>query len=363
MTDGSRHPDAGGRDVHPGRASGRRMLRRRATDEGLRDAQSRATATPNWTRCRPTRCRIPSGAATRCRSATCVPARWCSTWGAGPGIDLLLAAEKVGPDGRVIGVDMTDEMIARARANAVAAGRDQHRRAQGLHRGPARGRRLGRRGHLELRAQPVARQAGRLRRDRPGAQARRPDAGIGPRRRGPAAMGAGLGDRCTARAWPAPSRKRSTWPGCGPPGWSEVEVVQRLVYDQAMLHGLIASEVEEGGDALVAEARGCPGRRWCGCGCASDRRTRARRCSAPSSATSCCGARPKRWRARWRACWSRPCAPPDRSSSPRERPRPLLDPPSGGVEVAAAPQGVGHLLLELGCEALEVEARLAFEQP
>jgi SAM-dependent methyltransferase len=42
--------------------------------------------------------------------------------GSGAGIDLLLAAKKVGPKGRVIGVDMTDEMISRARANASAAG-------------------------------------------------------------------------------------------------------------------------------------------------------------------------------------------------------------------------------------------------
>jgi SAM-dependent methyltransferase len=42
--------------------------------------------------------------------------------GSGAGIDLLLAAEKVGSGGHVIGVDMTEEMIARARANIAAAG-------------------------------------------------------------------------------------------------------------------------------------------------------------------------------------------------------------------------------------------------
>jgi SAM-dependent methyltransferase len=42
--------------------------------------------------------------------------------GCGAGIDLLLAARKVGPKGRVIGVDMTDEMITRARKNFAAAG-------------------------------------------------------------------------------------------------------------------------------------------------------------------------------------------------------------------------------------------------
>lgn len=38
--------------------------------------------------------------------------------GSGAGIDCFLAARRVGPNGRVIGVDMTPEMIDRARANA-----------------------------------------------------------------------------------------------------------------------------------------------------------------------------------------------------------------------------------------------------
>jgi SAM-dependent methyltransferase len=42
--------------------------------------------------------------------------------GSGAGIDLLIAAQKVGPRGRVIGVDMTDAMIERARANVAASG-------------------------------------------------------------------------------------------------------------------------------------------------------------------------------------------------------------------------------------------------
>jgi SAM-dependent methyltransferase len=40
--------------------------------------------------------------------------------GSGAGIDLFLAAEKVGPTGRVIGVDMTDAMIAKANENIRA---------------------------------------------------------------------------------------------------------------------------------------------------------------------------------------------------------------------------------------------------
>lgn len=42
--------------------------------------------------------------------------------GSGAGFDALLAARAVGPDGRVIGVDMTPEMIAKARANARKGG-------------------------------------------------------------------------------------------------------------------------------------------------------------------------------------------------------------------------------------------------
>lgn len=44
--------------------------------------------------------------------------------GSGAGVDLLLAAEKVGSGGRVIGVDLSEVMIERARANAAAAGLD-----------------------------------------------------------------------------------------------------------------------------------------------------------------------------------------------------------------------------------------------
>jgi SAM-dependent methyltransferase len=42
--------------------------------------------------------------------------------GAGAGFDCLLAAPRVGPAGRVIGVDMTHEMLAKARANAARVG-------------------------------------------------------------------------------------------------------------------------------------------------------------------------------------------------------------------------------------------------
>jgi ubiquinone/menaquinone biosynthesis C-methylase UbiE len=44
--------------------------------------------------------------------------------GSGAGIDCFLAARQVGPEGRVIGVDMTAEMIERARRNAAEGGWD-----------------------------------------------------------------------------------------------------------------------------------------------------------------------------------------------------------------------------------------------
>jgi arsenite methyltransferase len=42
--------------------------------------------------------------------------------GSGGGIDVLLSARRVGPSGKAYGLDMTDEMLALARANAAEAG-------------------------------------------------------------------------------------------------------------------------------------------------------------------------------------------------------------------------------------------------
>jgi arsenite methyltransferase len=42
--------------------------------------------------------------------------------GSGAGADVLISARRVAPGGRAIGLDMTDEMLALARANAAAAG-------------------------------------------------------------------------------------------------------------------------------------------------------------------------------------------------------------------------------------------------
>lgn len=45
--------------------------------------------------------------------------------GCGGGLDVFLAAQKVGPTGKAIGIDMTPEMIERARRNAVKGAKGQ----------------------------------------------------------------------------------------------------------------------------------------------------------------------------------------------------------------------------------------------
>ena len=44
--------------------------------------------------------------------------------GSGGGADVLISARRVGPSGKAIGLDMTDEMLELANANAAAAGVD-----------------------------------------------------------------------------------------------------------------------------------------------------------------------------------------------------------------------------------------------
>jgi SAM-dependent methyltransferase len=56
------------------------------------------------------------------RHAALSPGEVVLDLGCGAGIDTLLAARAVGPAGCAIGLDMTEEMVARARANAAAAG-------------------------------------------------------------------------------------------------------------------------------------------------------------------------------------------------------------------------------------------------
>lgn len=50
------------------------------------------------------------------------PGRTVLDLGSGAGMDSLLAARRVGPTGRVVGVDLCPEMVAKARRNADAMG-------------------------------------------------------------------------------------------------------------------------------------------------------------------------------------------------------------------------------------------------
>ena len=42
--------------------------------------------------------------------------------GSGAGFDSFIAADQVGPDGQVVGIDMTPEMLAKSRATAAGLG-------------------------------------------------------------------------------------------------------------------------------------------------------------------------------------------------------------------------------------------------
>ena len=92
--------------------------------------------------------------------------------GSGGGIDVLLSARRVGPSGFAYGVDMTDEMLTLARANAAKAGAANVEFLKGeIEDLPLPGSGGGR-GDLQLRDQPVDRQARGAGRDVPGPGAR-----------------------------------------------------------------------------------------------------------------------------------------------------------------------------------------------
>lgn len=52
--------------------------------------------------------------------------------GSGAGFNSFVAAQQVGPTGRVVGVDMTDEMLSKSRSTAAALGFDYVEFRQGL---------------------------------------------------------------------------------------------------------------------------------------------------------------------------------------------------------------------------------------
>ena len=82
--------------------------------------------------------------------------------GSGAGFDAFVAAGQVGDMGRVIGIDMTPEMVARSRAKRRGARIEAGRVSRGPGGSPARRRRLGRCSHLERRDQSLRRQEDRV---------------------------------------------------------------------------------------------------------------------------------------------------------------------------------------------------------
>ena len=85
--------------------------------------------------------------------------------GSGGGIDVLICARRVGPTGKAIGLDMTDEMLELARANPRRPASTNVEFLKGYIEAIPLARRLRRRGHLQLRDQPLRRQAGQVLRE------------------------------------------------------------------------------------------------------------------------------------------------------------------------------------------------------
>jgi SAM-dependent methyltransferase len=65
---------------------------------------------------------LGAGSGNPTRHATLQPGETVIDLGAGAGMDSFLAANAVGPSGRVHGFDLTNDMLARARSNATAGG-------------------------------------------------------------------------------------------------------------------------------------------------------------------------------------------------------------------------------------------------
>ena len=93
--------------------------------------------------------------------------------GCGAGFDTLLAAQRVGPNGKVIGIEMTPEMIAKARNNAETLGLANVEFVLGEIESSAASRRLSRSRYLQRRFQPLPGQAEGAGRGLPGLEAGR----------------------------------------------------------------------------------------------------------------------------------------------------------------------------------------------
>ena len=92
--------------------------------------------------------------------------------GSGGGIDVLLSARRVGPDGMAYGLDMTPEMLDLARKNQAESGLANVEFLQGTIEDIPLPDWDGRRRDLQLRCESVAGQGGRVARGVSSAQAR-----------------------------------------------------------------------------------------------------------------------------------------------------------------------------------------------
>lgn len=178
--------------------------------------------------------------------------------GSGAGIDLLLAAARVGDAGRVIGVDMTDAMIERARANVAAAGRTNVEVRQGIIEDlpvdDASVDRVISNCVINLSPEKPRVFAEIVRVLRPGGSVSISDIvadDLPEVVRGDGRLHSG----CIAGAISEAEYVR----GLEEAGLSDVRVVDRVVYDADHLANLIASDIVEG----TAES----GEAGCGCGC------------------------------------------------------------------------------------------------
>ena len=157
---------------------------------------------------------------------------------------MLLSARRVGPTGFAYGLDMTDEMLDLARANAAKAGATNVEFVKGHIEDIPLPDGVGRCGDLQLRDQPVHRQAGGARRDVPGADPGRAARDLRCGRRGPAvARRTGPNAAPTSGASPARCPGREYLDGLAAAGFADAEVV--FTHEAAPgMHGAIVRAVK-----------------------------------------------------------------------------------------------------------------------
>ena len=134
-----RHPRDRSRALRRGRPHGRRAVRSPSCGGSIAlaeaDEAGSSSARPCTTARRPRAPPTRPGASLGCGVPTAVAdlhaGETVLDLGSGAGADVLISARRVGASGRAIGLDMTDEMLELARANAADAGVDNVEFLQG----------------------------------------------------------------------------------------------------------------------------------------------------------------------------------------------------------------------------------------